>query len=54
MVVVNSLWNWTQQVAIDLNDVVYLIDHDGNFTELQPGISRFDLEGGDMLVFKYR
>ena len=54
VVVVNSLWNWTQQVAIDLTDVVYLIDHDGNFTELQPGISRFDLEGGDMLVFKYR
>ena len=54
LVVVNSLWNWTQQVAIDLNDVVYMIDHDGNFTELQPGISRFDLEGGDMLVFKYR
>ncbi|MBR3743739.1 MAG: hypothetical protein IKN31_01365 [Bacteroidales bacterium] len=54
MVVVNSLWNWTQQVAIDLSDVVYVIDHDGNFTELQPGVSRFDLEGGDMLVFKYR
>ena len=54
LVVVNSMWNWTQQVAIDLTDVVYLIDHDGNFKELQPGISRFDLEGGDMLVFKYR
>ena len=54
LVVVNSMWNWTQQVAIDLTDVVYLIDHDGNFKELQPGISRFDLEGGDMLVFKYK
>lgn len=54
MVVVNCLWDWTQEIAIDLSDVVYLIDHDGNFTELQPGISRFSLEGGDMLVFKYR
>lgn len=54
LVIVNNLWNWTQEIAIDLADMVYLIDHDGNFTELQPGISRFPLEGGDMLVFKYR
>ncbi|MBP5505723.1 MAG: hypothetical protein J6X89_06455 [Bacteroidales bacterium] len=53
MVVVNSLWNWTQEVAIDVADMIYVIDHDGVFTELQPGISRFPLEGGDMLVFKY-
>ena len=54
VVVVNGLWNWTQQVAIDLNDMVFMIDHDGKFTELEPGISRFSLEGGDMLVFKYK
>lgn len=54
LVVVNSLYNWTQEIAIELNDMVYMIDHDGIFHELQPGVSRFSLEGGDMLVFKYR
>ncbi len=54
MVVVNSLWNYIQRVVIDLNEVVYLIDHNGQFTELQPGQSQFTLGGGDMLVFKYR
>ena len=53
MVVVNSLWESSQEVQIELNDMVYMIDHDGRFTELQPGRSGFTVEGGDMLVFKY-
>ena len=51
--VVNSLWNMPQTVSIVPNDMIYKIDHDGVFTQLDAGI-KYDIElgGGDMVVFK--
>lgn len=53
LVVLNNLWDKAQEVQIELNDMVYMIDHDGKFTELQPGLYELPLEGGDMRIFKY-
>ena len=51
--VVNSLWNMPQTVSIETNDMIYEIDHDGVFTQLDAG-TKYDIElgGGDMVVFK--
>lgn len=51
--VVNSRYDASQEVTVVVSDMVYMIDHDGVFTELQPGEYRLPLEAGDMLVFKY-
>jgi hypothetical protein len=53
--VANGIWNMSQTVSIELNDMVYMLDHDGVFTELEPGQKHdIDLEGGDMVVFKVK
>ena len=55
LVVVNG--NWQNHCIIDaeFDGIVYSIDHDGLFTEHQSGSkASIDLEGGDMMVFKYR
>ena len=52
--IVNSIWNMSQVVKVELEDMVYAIDHDGVFTELQPGLAEFQLEGGDMIVLKVK
>ena len=46
----------TDKMTLDVifNDMVYTIDHDGVFAEQQPGLARFTLDEGDMLVIKYR
>ncbi len=55
MVVVNGSWQNHCTIDAEFNTMVYSIDHDGVFTEQQGGSkATFDLEGGDMLVFKYR
>lgn len=54
LVVVNSLWNKSQTLKLGIEEMVYAIDHDGVFTELQPGMAEFELEGGDMMVIKYK
>ena len=55
MVVVNGSWQNHCTIDVEFNTLVYSIDHDGAFTE-HPGGSKasFDMEGGDMMVFKYR
>ncbi|MBQ5402351.1 MAG: hypothetical protein IIU16_05495, partial [Bacteroidales bacterium] len=52
--IVNSIWNMPQTVKVELEDMVYSIDHDGVFTEHQPGLVEFQLEGGDMIVLKVK
>ncbi len=52
--VVNSLWRKSQTVSLELNDMVYMIDHDGVFTELDRGKHDVVLEGGDMMVLKIK
>ena len=54
VVVVNSLWNSTQTVKVEVNEMIYSIDHDGVFEELQPGLKEYTLEGGDMIVLKVK
>ena len=52
--IVNKLWHETQSISFELNDMIYLIDHDGVFHEYQPGAySNIPLEPGDMIVLKY-
>ena len=55
LVVVNGSWQGRCSIEAGFDDIVYSIDHDGKFTE-HPGGSQasFVLEGGDMMVFKYR
>ena len=55
IVVVNGSWQNHCGIRARFNDLVYSIDHDGVFTGHQGGTEAyFDLEGGDMMVFKYR
>ena len=55
IVVVNGSWQNHCGIRARFNDLVYSIDHDGVFTGHQGGTETyFDLEGGDMMVFKYR
>ena len=55
VVVVNGSWQNHCTIDAEFDGLVYSIDHDGVFTE-HPGGSKasFDVEGGDMMVFKYR
>ena len=55
VVVVNGSWQNHCTIDAEFDGLVYSIDHDGVFTE-HPGGSKasFDIEGGDMMVFKYR
>ena len=52
--VINAAWHGTRTVKVEVNDLVFAIDHDGTFTPLEPG-KEYDiaLGGGDMVVFKY-
>ena len=52
--IVNSLWNQPQTVKVEVEDMIYSIDHDGVFAELQPGVAEFQIEGGDMIVLKVK
>ncbi len=55
VVVVNGSWQNHCTIDAEFAGIVYSIDHDGVFTEHQGGSkASFDLEGGDMMVFKYR
>ena len=55
LVVVNGSWQNHCTIDVEFNTLVYSIDHDGVFTEHQGGSkASFDMEGGDMMVFKYR
>ena len=55
LVVVKGSWQKHCIIDAEFNSVVYSIDHDGLFTEHQSGSkASIDLEGGDMMVFKYR
>ena len=55
ILIVNKVWKSTQSINLELNDMVYLIDHDGVFNEYQPGThNNIPLEGGDMIVLKYK
>ena len=54
MVVVNKNWQEAINVDITFEDMVYVIDHDGEFTEYQKGDAHLSIEEGDMMVIKYR
>ena len=55
LVVVNGSWQTPCRVDAGFDALVYSIDHDGVFTEHQGGSkATFGMEGGDMMVFKYR
>ena len=55
LVVVNGSWQNHCTVNAEFASMVYSIDHDGVFTEHRGGsVASFDIEGGDMMVFKYR
>ena len=55
VVVVNGSWQNHCTIDAEFGAMVYSIDHDGVFTEHQGGSkASFDLEGGDMLVIKWR
>lgn len=54
MVVVNKNWQEAINVDITFEDMVYVIDHDGEFTEFQKGDAHLSIEEGDMMVIKYR
>ena len=55
IVVVNGSWQNHCTIDAEFAGMVYSIDHDGAFTEHQGGTkATFELEGGDMMVFKYR
>ena len=54
IVIVNKLWKSAQSISFELDDMIYLIDHDGVFHEYQPGsYNNIPLEPGDMIVLKY-
>ena len=53
--VVNYNWKAVNTITAEFADMVYTIDHDGVFTEHAAGTTAsFDIEGGDMLVFKVK
>lgn len=54
LVAVNQSWQQPVTVDATFTDMVYIIDHDGVFTEMQPGNARLTVEAGDMLVIKWR
>ena len=55
LVVVNGSWQGRCSIDAGFDDIVYSIDHDGEFTEHLGGSqASFVLAGGDMMVFKYR
>ena len=54
VVIVNNSWTATNGVNAVFNDMVYAIDHDGAFTEVQPGAWNYTIEPGDMLVIKVK
>ena len=55
VVVVNKLWKKPQKVGLELNDMVYMIDCEGQFTEYQPGVyPDIQIDPGDMLVIKVK
>lgn len=54
LVAVNQSWQSPVTVDVTFTEMVYVIDHDGNFIEMQPGEAHLNVEEGDMLVIKYR
>ena len=54
LVAVNQSWQSPVTVDVSFTEMVYIIDHDGLFTEMQPGEARLTVEAGDMLVIKWK
>ena len=54
MVAVNKSWQQSITVDVTFNEMVYIIDHDGNFIEMQPGAATLTVEPGDMLAIKWK
>lgn len=48
--------SWQEKLTIDINFTreVYTIDREAVFEKQNPGITRFMIDEGDMIVFKYR
>lgn len=54
VVVCNRSYKDENTLSLDLNDMVYVIDREGNFIECAAGTSTFEMEAGDMLVIKIK
>ena len=54
VVIVNGLWNMSQVVKAEVEEMIYSIDHDGLISQIDPGIAEFILDGGDMIVLKIK
>ena len=54
MAVVNNYWPIDQIIALELNEPAYMIGSDGQFQELNAGVTHISLPMGDMVVIKYR
>lgn len=52
--VMNSVWTMPKKIKVEITDMVYKIDHDGVFTQLDPGVHEVLLDGGDMVIFKVK
>lgn len=52
--VCNKSWQEKLTVDIDFTRSVFTIDREGEFSEHQPGTSRFTIDEGDMLVIKWK
>ncbi len=54
MVVVNTEWRETVTVSADFRQEVAMIDRSGKTYSVNPGSHSFTVDGGDMLVIKWR
>ena len=54
IVVVNNYWSADQSLAFELDAPVYAIGSDGQFQELEPGMTHLPLAKGDIVVLKYK
>ena len=54
VVIVNQDWRSKLQLDIDFTQMVYSIDSGGNFSGQDPGMHRFTVDEGDMLVIKIK
>ena len=51
---VNNYWSAVQQVRLVLNEPVYCIDSEADFTLLEPGENYLEIPMGGMMVLKIR
>jgi hypothetical protein len=54
IVVVNTEWRETVTVSADFRQEVAMIDRSGKTYSVNPGSHSFTVDGGDMLVIKWR